>query len=103
MLDYQEYIQSEKWKFKRDLVLLFWQHRCSMCGRSVNLHVHHRTYKRLGNEQLNDLVVLCDRCHEIHHETLNRTGHMEHIGDVMRRVKYKVMEANGNGAQHGFC
>ena len=66
MIDYQEYIQSDKWKFKRDLVLLFWQHRCSMCGRGVNLHVHHRTYKRLGNEQLNDLVVLCDRCHEIH-------------------------------------
>jgi predicted HNH restriction endonuclease len=28
------------------------------------MHLHHRTYKNLGNERLNDLVPLCPDCHD---------------------------------------
>ncbi len=39
-----------------------------MCGTKTNLHLHHRTYKRLGRERLNDLVPLCKAHHEQAHQ-----------------------------------
>jgi hypothetical protein len=33
----------------------------------VRLDVHHNTYERYGDESTFDLVVLCDRCHELFH------------------------------------
>lgn len=36
-----------------------------MCGYEPwkPLQVHHRTYERIGNEGLDDLIVVCPRCH----------------------------------------
>lgn len=43
--------------------------RCEMCGTNQRqLHVHHKTYERFGNEHPLDLVVLCDRCHKKAHD-----------------------------------
>lgn len=36
---------------------------CYVCGATWYVHVHHRSYARLGHERLTDLVSLCDRCH----------------------------------------
>lgn len=33
-------------------------------SETSRLHVHHRTYERLGEELPEDLVVLCEVCHE---------------------------------------
>lgn len=38
------------------------------------MHLHHRTYKNLGNERLMDLVPMCQECHDIIHR-LYRTDH----------------------------
>ena len=70
-MDYQEYIKSEKWQFTRGLILAFWSHRCAICNSKENVQVHHRTYERLGKELTTDCIVLCDRCHKLHH---NFTG-----------------------------
>ena len=31
------------------------------------LHAHHKTYARFGNENVDDLVTLCTRCHRRRH------------------------------------
>jgi hypothetical protein len=41
---------------------------CQICNSPDNLHVHHRTYKRIFNERLNDLTVLCASCHLLFHQ-----------------------------------
>lgn len=64
---YKEYIVSETWKEKRKEALHFSDDRCQICYSCEDLEVHHRTYKRLGDEMLSDLTVLCDRCHNIFH------------------------------------
>ena len=74
MVDYRTYIKSEEWQRKRELVLEFWDHKCATCFNHRDLHVHHRTYERLGEEKLTDLIVLCEGCHEKFHETLHRGG-----------------------------
>ena len=67
MDDYEEHMNSKEWQKKRETVLMFWNYSCSICHSSINLHVHHRTYDRLGSELITDLLVLCEECHDLYH------------------------------------
>ncbi len=62
---YLDYLQSEKWKTKREQRLHLSKHKCSACGQSGLLDVHHLTYARIFNEEMSDLLPLCRRHHEI--------------------------------------
>jgi 5-methylcytosine-specific restriction endonuclease McrA len=64
---YKEYLQSDAWKAKRKAVLIRDQLRCQLCGHEKNLHVHHVTYDRIYNEDLEDLITLCSDCHSTLH------------------------------------
>lgn len=64
---YDNYIKSFKWRQKR--LEFISQHptgRC-FCGEYKDLHVHHATYDRLGNERLDDLRLVCHSCHDMIH------------------------------------
>lgn len=65
--EYEEYLESAHWQEHREKVLEFWRYRCCLCNSPDNLHVHHRTYERIGQEDLQDNVVLCKRCHKMVH------------------------------------
>jgi hypothetical protein len=57
--DYQAYLASREWALKREAV------RERAHGRVNGMDaVHHRTYERVGNEHLDDLVAICDPCQE---------------------------------------
>jgi hypothetical protein len=74
-MSYQEYIQSPHWAAKRSLRLKIDEHLCQGCWSSDNLHVHHKTYKRLGNENVQvDLVTLCETCHDYVHRMQKQWG-----------------------------
>jgi 5-methylcytosine-specific restriction endonuclease McrA len=68
---YKEYIKSPEWRRTRDR---YWASKlskeCFGCGtpRHKGMHLHHRTYKNLGNERLMDLVPMCERCHQDVHD-----------------------------------
>ena len=64
VVNYSEYLKSEWWQQLRTKRLKFDNWRCCMCGTGENLSVHHVTYERLGNEDLNDLITLCRDCHK---------------------------------------
>ena len=75
-IDYKAYINSEAWKEKRKQVLIR-SNGCYVCEtKNKIIHVHHKTYKRLGSENLEDLVALCEDCHnKLHKKGLNiKTG-----------------------------
>ena len=66
-IDYKSYLNSSKWKAKRDAKLKQAGYKCEKCGvskYSKKLEVHHKHYQNLGNEKLSDLIVLCKDCHE---------------------------------------
>jgi len=67
-MDYEDYLQTDEWKEKREQALDRDSYRCRLCNTDKNLHVHHRTYQRRGNEDLDDLTTLCNECHEAFHE-----------------------------------
>ncbi len=69
---YQNYINSLEWRKKRqqyfDSKLT---QKCLVCD-SQTVDLHHRTYKRLGKEWLNDLVPLCRQHHDECHAFIKR-------------------------------
>lgn len=67
--DYYWYINSRHWTRKRKSALRFYGARCSICRiNDVVLHVHHKTYARLGRERMSDLQVMCHDCHLQQHD-----------------------------------
>ena len=66
MTAYDEYLRSDVWQYKRECALSRAGRKCERCGAKygVALEVHHLTYERFGNERMDDLEVLCKRCHE---------------------------------------
>jgi hypothetical protein len=65
--EYDAYLASEQWQQLRAKALERDGHACRVCNSPTNLHVHHRTYLRFGNELVDDLTVLCKRCHKLFH------------------------------------
>jgi hypothetical protein len=47
---------------------------CQHCGSSQRLHVHHKNYFHRGDElnHMEDLVLLCSKCHGTLHRTSNK-------------------------------
>lgn len=67
-MPYGDYLKTPEWKAKRDATVDRDGGRCRLCYSEENLQVHHRTYRRRGQEDLNDLTTLCKGCHENFHQ-----------------------------------
>lgn len=72
--EYREYISSPQWKERRKEFLAVFGTHCANCNLprllaivayDQDLHVHHVSYARIGQETEDDLKALCKRCHEI--------------------------------------
>lgn len=70
-MPYSEYLRSPEWQEKRKKALRFAGFKCQLCNSAERLNVHHRTYERLGQELLGDLITLCNDCHSIFHQNRN--------------------------------
>ena len=64
----QVYMSSTKWYTKRQERLEIDNFECKLCNSIIDLKVHHKTYKRIFNEDINDLVTLCSDCHTAIHD-----------------------------------
>lgn len=64
---YREYLESPEWKEKRTAVMERCNYWCEDCRRERAVHVHHLTYERIYNEDLEDLIGVCKSCHEDRH------------------------------------
>jgi len=69
-LPYEEYLQTDHWKAVAEKARKQANFTCAVCGSRKELNVHHTTYKRKGQEDPDDLVVLCAACHGNHHGKL---------------------------------
>lgn len=67
---YEEYLLSETWQAKRQLVMERANGKCesSECPRAIK-EVHHKWYPRVwGHEPISGLVGLCEEHHRAEHE-----------------------------------
>jgi 5-methylcytosine-specific restriction endonuclease McrA len=67
VMEYLEYLTTDHWKQVALEAKQRANWQCALCASSSSLHVHHRTYARVGREQPADLVVLCWSCHAKFH------------------------------------
>jgi hypothetical protein len=85
-LPYNDYLKTPHWQRVREAMLLIGVAKCrelscSYCdeswygeGGESELDVHHLTYKNLGNERYQDLVLLCRKHHEQWHQSKKLLG-----------------------------
>ena len=83
-----QYLQSPEWKALKQLKLIQSNHKCELCSSTTNLHLHHLTYERLGNELITDLVLLCSVCHQTQHDHYG----MDRLTDYSILIKPKQSE-----------
>lgn len=68
---YKSYLKSNTWIKKRSEVLIRDNYLCRVCGYIAH-EVHHISYENLFNENLEDLLSVCKKCHEEIHVLLNK-------------------------------
>ena len=66
-VEYYIYLASDDWRKRRRKALSLSGNKCQICRNQITLQVHHKMYDRLGNEDDNDLAVLCEECHKSVH------------------------------------
>lgn len=77
-VDYQAYLSSSHWARKRRQAFSFHGSVCNRCSSTAHLVVHHKSYKNLGAELMEDLEILCNTCHDKHHgRTKKNKGHLQ--------------------------
>jgi len=84
-MTYQQYLASDHWadvkaRYKRSKL----PQNCYVCGKQP-VELHHRTYKRLGEEKLMDIVPLCRTCHQGTHDRSKETG--DSLWEATRRFR----------------
>lgn len=65
--EYNEYLNSVKWRNFRQDVFAHYGNKCILCDSPTKVEVHHKHYRTFGNETLQDVVPLCQKCHRKHH------------------------------------
>lgn len=66
-MDYRDFLFTSYWRYVRHIKIRQAKCKCQMCGKKHTLlNIHHKTYIHHGLEHLylNDLIVLCEKCHK---------------------------------------
>lgn len=63
----REYLRGPAWQTLREAALHNAKYKCELCNYTRRLHVHHRDYAHVFHERPEDLIVLCRKCHAVHH------------------------------------
>lgn len=88
-VDYYEYINSDQWRIRARMIRKAAGNRCQLCNcNDKSLHVHHRSYERLGDEHPGDLTVLCEDCHAQFHrkESSISKEHFDEFVELARKL-----------------
>lgn len=92
--NYDEYIRSPKWLQKRLAALARAGYKCQLCSSTIKLHTHHNSYDHLGNEPMEDLCVMCERCHSLYHKWIDVRTRVSADGPLSRKDKKARRRAN---------
>lgn len=63
------YERTTEWRTRCKIKKQIANYKCEECKKKKkSLHVHHKTYERYGNENHEDLKILCQPCHANFHK-----------------------------------
>lgn len=70
---YKAYLQTKHWRTFREFALEKRGRKCEDCGKADGFFdIHHLTYENIGEEQLEDVLILCRTCHKARHPEKGR-------------------------------
>jgi hypothetical protein len=70
--DYQLYLRSKEWQDRRQMMFELRGKKCELCGSFEDrLQIHHLHYRTLYKETSQDLMILCQNCHQHWHDVNN--------------------------------
>ena len=69
--NYNEFLNTEEWKQVAEMVKERDGHKCVICVSAENLNAHHICYDGDCLDE-NDIVTLCNRCHECLHDGIKK-------------------------------
>lgn len=102
---YDEFLNTEEWRQVAAMVKDRDGHKCVICGSTENLNAHHIGYDGDCLDE-NDIVTLCNRCHECLHNGIDEmkkavcSGVRKMLSDVLSDIVfdfYKRSFTKGNG------
>lgn len=64
---YNAYLKSIRWHLLRAKALTRDGYKCCLCNSTDTLQLHHKHYETLGEEDLEDVYILCKTCHKLLH------------------------------------
>lgn len=84
---YKDYLKTNHWKKKKQSFLATVKRQCMECGSKSNLHVHHLTYKNVGNERNSQLCLLCKDCHfAAHKKGKEKLDEIKSLRKIQRKI-----------------
>lgn len=66
---YQRYLKSSHWQNLRKSAIAKWGNRCGGCETTGKIEVHHLRYGNLYDVTPDDLIPLCEDCHNRIHRS----------------------------------
>lgn len=92
MTKYQKLLKSPKWKKKRLRILKRDGFKCTKCGNTKTLQVHHLYYifPRMPWQYPDTaLITLCNKCHKLEHQTSTIIVYRETVKKPRKASKKK--------------
>lgn len=86
---YTDYLRSEEWKAVREKLFIERGKICECCGSEKKIHVHHLHYNTLTFERMEDLKVLCEKCHNQEHININRNKEKQKAFNISKSIGKK--------------
>ena len=63
-IPYSDYVQSKEWEDLKNERIKLDDYRCRFCGHiGCDVQAHHITYGNVGCHEIDDLITLCQPCH----------------------------------------
>lgn len=85
---YSDYLKSKHWEDFKNMIYSLYPY-CFYCKTKKYLNIHHLTYENRGNEQVEDVIVLCKLHHLMLHRKLLTLSDIEFTMDT--RTVYKKL------------
>lgn len=104
---YEDYLLTKHWRNKRKVIIAERMGICEKCKKKIEengkIHIHHLTYERIGDELAEDLMLLCENCHnKIHHKPKKKSKNAKRSKGKKRsceNCKYsQIMRYRGSGS-----
>lgn len=93
---YEAYLKTKHWRQLREKVYETYNHECAKCHDIIPLHyanVHHRKYKNLGKENMQDLILYCTNCHaKIHTKKKHVKIENKNFAQIMKLCNYELTQ-----------